>query len=432
MPLGSPVRLLLALALCVGAAAFAVTPARASSRIQYGIQDDGWLLYGGGTIDYKVEVLQRLGVDVVRYTIRWDRVARRQPADARDHTSPAYDWRAEDPILRGLRSGGIDVVVTLLGTPDWANGGRAFNWAPSGQRSFADFAYAAARRYPWIRKWTIWNEPNQARWLRPTSPAVYVEQLLNPAYAAIHSATRGAVVAGGVTAPRAGAGGGQSPVAWIRGMGAAGARLDAYAHHPYPVRPSSETPSQGGCAHCSTITMANLERLVREVRQSFGRKRIWLTEYGYQTNPPDRTLGVALVTQAHHLSAASYRAFLAPDVDMLIQYLLYDDAEPAGWQSGLFTQPGAVKPAYWAFRLPVTQVRRLGDQAEFWGQVRPGSGRLAYRVRLYEGGRWRRVGGIRRTDGRGVFVATVRARRGSLLQVWSMRDQRYSVALRVR
>jgi hypothetical protein len=44
MPSGSPVRLLLALTLCVGAAAAAATPAQASSRIQYGIQDDGWLL----------------------------------------------------------------------------------------------------------------------------------------------------------------------------------------------------------------------------------------------------------------------------------------------------------------------------------------------------------------------------------------------------
>jgi hypothetical protein len=432
MPLGSPLRLLLALSLCVGAAAYAETPAAASSRIQYGIQDDGWLLYGGGTIDYKVDVLKRLGVDVVRYTLRWDRVAPRQPSDARDHTSAAYDWGADDAILRGLRGGGIDVVVSLLGAPGWANGGRTFNWAPNDERSFADFAYAAAKRYPWVRKWTIWNEPNQARWLRPTTPEVYVRRLLNPGYAAIHSATPAAVVAGGVTAPRAGAGGGRSPVAWIRGMGAVRARLDVYAHHPYPVRPSTETPWLGGCAHCSTITMADLERLRREVRRAFGTKRIWLTEYGYQTNPPDRTLGVPLVTQAHHLSSASYRAFLAPDVDMLIQYLLYDDAEPAGWQSGLFTQPGAVKPGYWGFRLPVTQVRRRGAQAEFWGQIRPGSGRLAYSVRLYEGGRWRRVGGIRRTDGRGIFRVTVRARPGSQLQVWSVRDQRYSVALRVR
>jgi hypothetical protein len=207
MQLGSSVRMLLALAFCAGAAAAAVTPAKASSRIQYGIQDDGWLLYGGGTIEYKVDVLKRLGVDVVRYTIRWDRVARERPVNARDHTSAAYDWGVEDAILRGLRGGGIDVVVSLLGAPGWANGGRTFNWAPNSERDFADFAFATAKRYPWIRKWTIWNEPNQRLSLAQTSPSLYVKRLLNPAYASIHRANPRALVAGGVTAPRGNTGG---------------------------------------------------------------------------------------------------------------------------------------------------------------------------------------------------------------------------------
>ena len=76
-------------------------------------------------------------------------------------------------------------------------------------------------------------------------------------------------------------------------MDAAGARLDAYAHHPYPLT-RLETPWTGACGHCETITMASLERLLREVSRAFGaQKRIWLTEYGYQTNPPDRALGVS-------------------------------------------------------------------------------------------------------------------------------------------
>ena len=75
-------------------------------------------------------------------------------------------------------------------------------------------------------------------------------------------------------------------------MGRAGARLDAYAHHPHPLSPA-ESPFKGGCDHCTTISMANLERLLTEVRRAFGpRTRIWLTELGYQTNPPDRILGV--------------------------------------------------------------------------------------------------------------------------------------------
>jgi hypothetical protein len=333
--------------------------------------------------------------------------------------------------MQGLRRHGIDAVLTLLGTPEWANGGRTFNWAPDDGGSFADFAFAAAKRYPWVTKWTIWNEPNQRRWLRPTTAEVYVRRLLNPGYAALHEATRGVRVAGGVTAPRA-ASDGVSPVAWIRGMKAAGARLDVYAHHPYPVRPQTETPWTGGCRHCSTITMAELERLLREVRANFGAKRIWLTEYGYQTNPPDRTLGVPWTTQAHYHSSASLRTYLSPQVDMLIHFLVRDETTPAGWQSGFFTTSNARKPSYTAFRFPLTQVARSGTRVRIWGQIRPRSGPQTFRLRQQRRGRWSWVGGIRTTNARGVFALTVSASPGSLLQVWSARDRAFSLAIRVR
>jgi hypothetical protein len=110
-----------------------------------------------------------------------------------------------------------------------------------------------------VKRWLIWNEPNQVRWLRPTSPAIYTTRLLNPAYAAIHAAIPGAQVGGGVTAPR-GSTGGVSPIAWIAGMHAAHARLDAYAHNPYPLDPKLETPLTGACGHCDTLTMATAAR----------------------------------------------------------------------------------------------------------------------------------------------------------------------------
>jgi hypothetical protein len=424
------------LAALVGAAAcvvpFTASPASASSRIQYGIQDDAWLLYGPGSLDSRLATLDRLGVDIVRFYLRWDQVARRRPANARDHADPAYGWGPSDNVFQGLRRHGIEVLVTLLGTPEWANGSRSFNWAPNDERSFGDFAFAAAKRYPWIKKWTIWNEPNQRRWLRPTTAEVYVQRLLNPGYAALHAATRGVRVAGGVTAPRA-ASDGVSPVAFIRGMAGARARLDVYAHHPYPVRPQTETPWDGACRHCSTITMAELERLLREVRANFGAKRIWLTEYGYQTNPPDRTLGVSWAAQARHHADASRRAYLAPYVDMLIHWLVVDETSAAGWQSGLFTVGGLAKPAYVAFRLPVTQAARRGANVTIWGQIRPRSGRQPFRVRVRRSGRSSWVGGIRRTDRRGFFSVTLRLPPGALVQIWSQRDRLYSVPrLRVR
>jgi hypothetical protein len=423
------VRAAVAAALCAGALLAQAGDARAAESVTYGVQDDAWLLHGEGTLDSRLNELERLGVEIVRFTIRWDQVASSRPANPRNPRDEAYDWSGADSVLRGLHRRGLATVVTLVGTPGWANGGRSANWAPTSESALANFAYAAANRYPWIRYWTVWNEPNQPIWLRPTSAAVYVRKLLNPAYRQIHAVISDARVGGGMTSPRSGSG--VSPVAWIRAMGEANALLDAYAHHPYPNRPQSESPWGPACARCSTISMAELERLEREVQDAFGPTRIWLTEYGYQTNPPDTTLGVSLATQADYLSSASRRVYLAPYVDMLIFFLVRDDADSDGWQSGLTSADGRPKPSYTAFRLPLTQASREGSQVVVWGQVRPRASAQPYRIRIFEDGRWSWVGGTRSTDARGFLSATVRASPGALIQLWSTRDAAYSLAVRV-
>jgi hypothetical protein len=285
---------------------------------------------------------------------------------------------------------------------------------------------AAATRYRWVTKWLIWNEPNQVRWLRPTSPSVYVRLLLNPAYAAIHAANPRAKVGGGVTAPR-GASGGVSPVAWIRGMRSARARLDAYAHHPYPSTPS-ETPFAGGCGHCTTITMATLERLLREVGRAFGAKRIWLTEYAYQTG----RYGVSQQRQADLIGQAGLRAHRAPRVDMLIHYLLKDEPQSSRFQSGLYNVAGRPKLAALAFPLPVAQAGRSGGNLVLWGQVRPRTGVQTYRVQVRTGSGWHFAGGVRRTTARGFFSVRVAAPKGAGVRIYSPRDDVYSASLKAR
>jgi len=391
----------------VAAALVAAAPAGASPNIRYGIQDDAWLLYGAGTLDGRIDTLDRLGVDLVRFTIDWSKVEARRGV---------RDWSAVDPVLEGLRARGIRAVVTLYGTPRWANGGRSQNWAPTSGSTFAAFAAAAAKRYLWVKDWLIWNEPNQRRWLKPTTPRTYVTKLLNPAYAAIKRTSGGTRVAGGVTAPR-GSTGGVSPVDWIRGMRAAGARLDAYAHHPYPLD-RFQTPSTGACGHCSTITMASLERLLREVRNAWGgAMRIWLTEYGYQTNPPDRALGVSYATQARYVGEAAWRAYKARNVDMLIQYLYRDEPEVGRWQSGLVTSTGAAKPARRAFMLAGAQAYRIGLTTAVWGQVRLGNGRQYYVLQQFRQGRWQTVNGAYKTTVNGYLYRYVRAGKGSKLRL---------------
>ena len=397
----------------VGAAA---PSAVASSGVRFGIQDDAWLVHGPGALDDRLDRLERLGVDLVRFNLHWDQI---------EATAGEPDWEDSDAVLEGLQARGIAAVVGLVGSPRWANGGRTPNFAP-GAASFGAFARAAATRYRWVREWLIWNEPNQARWLRPTTAAVYVRQILNPAYAAIHAVNARAKVAGGVTAPRASAGG-VSPVAWIRGMRSAGAHLDAYAHHPYPST-TRETPFAGGCDHCTTITMATLERLLTEVSRAFGPKRIWLTEYGYQTG----AYGVSQQRQAELIGQSGLRVVKAPRVDMLIHYLVEDEPQAGRFQSGLFQHSGRPKLAALAFPLPLAQAGRSGANLVLWGQVRPRTGVQTFRVQVRTGGVWRFSGGVRKTGARGFFSVAVPAARGTAVRIFSPQDSAYSAFLVAR
>ncbi|HJU47869.1 MAG TPA: hypothetical protein VJ689_07050, partial [Gaiellaceae bacterium] len=180
-------RMTLFVLLLVVAACVAAGSVPASSGVRYGIQDDGWLEFGPGTLNTRLATFTRLGVPLVRFTLRWNEIARQRPKRPASPRDPAYDWRRPDRVLRGLRRHGLTPVLTLVGTPPWANGKRSPAFAPPRPRDFRRFATAAARRYPWVRYWLIWNEPNKRLWLRPTRAAIYVHHLLNPGYEGIHA-----------------------------------------------------------------------------------------------------------------------------------------------------------------------------------------------------------------------------------------------------
>jgi hypothetical protein len=282
-----------------------------------------------------------------------------------------------------------------------------------------------------VRYWLIWNEPNKRLWLRPTRAAIYVQHLLNPAYEGIHAVLPHVRVGGGVTAPRGGLGG-VAPVVWVRGMARAHARLDAYAHHPYPSSPG-ETPSSGGCRNCPSITMATIRKLLILVRRSFGPTPVWLTEYGYQTNPPDTFLGVPPRRQATLLSLAAMRVWRLPRVTMLIQYLYRDEIALGRFQTGLVFAEDRPKPSLQGFELPFAELQRNGFRTVVWGQLRGGRpGRKPYRLEVLHRNVWTPVGRDRLTNETGVLVRTIRLKRGALLRIWSPRRRRFSLQLRVR
>src|SRR4051812_21775765 len=172
-----------ALALAAAAVLLAVAPASASSGAQYGIQDDAWIVYGPGTLNQRVTTLRTMGVKLVRFTLRWDQVAPSKPANAADPNDAAYRWGVDGQVLDALHARGITALVTLYGSPPWSTGGNPPNWLPTA--GLDEFATAAAKEFPWVHLWTIWNEPNTRTFSVPVSPSLYVTNLLNPAYAAL-------------------------------------------------------------------------------------------------------------------------------------------------------------------------------------------------------------------------------------------------------
>jgi hypothetical protein len=425
---------LLAAALATAAASLLVgwtSAATASRSVQYGIQDDAWLLAGPDpdALPARIAILKKLGVGIVRYNLQWSTIAATRPAAGSDPDDAAYDWAASDTVLDALHDAKIPVLLTVNGTPAWANGGRPPSYAPTSSSTFTAFVTAAAERYSWVTKWTIWNEPNQSRWLRPDSPRLYVTRLLNPAYAVLHREIPGVQVGTGGTAPRAGSGG-VSPLTWLDVLHAAHARFDAYAHNPYPVSPQ-ETPLGGACAHCTTVTMATMTRLISKLDGYFGKKPIWLTEYGYQTNPPDRDFGISWAKQALYVSEAALRAYQLPQVAVLIHYLYRDEPDIAAWQSGFQTDSGKIKPSFNAFRLPFAAIPGTKGKTTLWGQVRAGSGPRPFLLQELVGGRWKNLGGTRHTSSAGFFQVTVEVAKGTHFRFQSPRDRASSLMLTV-
>jgi hypothetical protein len=127
------------------------------------------------------------------------------------------------------------------------------------------------------------------------------------------------------------------------------------------------------------------------------------------------------------------RAWRLPRVTMLIQYLYKDEPQLHRFQTGLVFADDRWKPSLQAFRLPFAQMGRSGERAVLWGQIRDGkAGRKRYRLEVLRKNAWRPVGRARLTNDQGVFVRTIRVKRGALFRIWFPAGRRFSQQLRIR
>ena len=317
-----------------------------------------------------------LGVRVVRFTVRWNQIAAKRPTvgDRSDRRRIRLGGRRRG-AGRPARARDRRRAATGRHPELGQRRARVELRADCPRARFAAFATAAATHYPWVRRWLIWNEPNQVRWLRPTTPAIYTSRLLNPAYAAIHARSpehRSRAAA----RRRAASTGGVSPVAWLTGMRKAHARLDAYAHNPYPLTRSASRRSAAAARTARRSRWRRSTRLVALVARNFPRARIWLTEYGYQTNPPDPLLGVSFALQARYVGQGAYAAYRTPRVDLLIHFLYRDEPILARFQSGIVTLANKAKPVVRRIRASArADARDRGERVAVGAVPRTGHGR---------------------------------------------------------
>jgi hypothetical protein len=363
-------------AIVLVAAGLAVPAAQAQRHLLVGIQDDAMVLRGNPTFTFST--LKQLRTQIVRINLNWPDVASKRPAHPQDPADPAYDWRVYDRAIKYAAQYGMQVLLTILFVPSWANGGAPRNVPPTNYTDLRNFAYAAAERYsghyipntdqpdevylPAVKYWLAWNEPNNPNWLKQTSGGRFVSpssyaRICTAIWQGVHFTNfAGEKVACGATGPRGNnaprtSRPSMSPISFMKLARKAGLKnLDAYAHHPYYGKPS-ETPTStpGG----SAVTLGNINTLIAAVDKLWGKKRIWITEYAWQT-PPDRIFGVSFARQAAYVRQSYAIARANPRIDMMIWFMLRDDTYTGiGWQSGFLTAAGKKKPSFSVFaRLP--------------------------------------------------------------------------------
>lgn len=341
-------------------AALTAPAALAAERMWVGFNDDPSYRWVADRQD-RIRASADASATIMRLLVQWNLVAKTKPANASDPFDPAYTFDDIDEAVRTAQDEDMEVMLTISGTPAWANGGKNPNVMPTRVADFGDFARAIATRYsgrnagyPFVRFWSVWNEPNLQLFLSPqfdargrsVAPANYAK-LYAAAYAGIKAGNPFAKVAIGETSARGsdkanGLRPTHSPGKFAELVAKANPSLkfDAWSHHPYPFNPNSP-PTQ--VVKWPNVSLASLPRFNESLKTWFRRKSvpIWITEYGHQTKPPD-SLGVPYETQASYIKQAMSIAAGYPFVDMFIWFVYRDDpGQP--WESGIYTVGGAPK-----------------------------------------------------------------------------------------
>jgi hypothetical protein len=463
-------------------AALPCAPALAAPDQQSLIEDEKLMLESGPAVQAAtLDEAKALGADIIRANVIWARyapspTATKKPKGFKATDSNAYPagvFAMLDSFVAGAQARGMSVLLTPTGPiPAWASGCKGSTKVRStckpNASAFGQFVRALGSRYPTVKAWSIWNEPNLRAWLTPqyevkggqavqTSALMY-RRLASSAISALKATghtTATDQIWIGETAPLGDDPSGcsaqrklrapsrcaksitkTSPSTFLRGVlclstsgGSLGGTegrdqkcsgfkklgVNGYAHHPY-TRGGSRPPLSK--TNAGEITIGTASRLTKLLDQAGKRKRIpsrlpvHYTEHGWQTNPPGvhDAFAVTDAQQSEYINQSDWIAYNNKRVKTVAQYKIVDDESiAAGFQMGLrLFSGGGRKPAYDAYKLPI-YVAPKGSNVTVYGQARPAEAGAAGSVEIQNasqaGAAFSTVATVPVTTANGTFTA---------------------------
>lgn len=396
------------------------------------------------------------GAGFVRLMVPWSAVAPQTPPAGWDPTNPAdpnYDWEYMDTGVRNAVAVGLQPVLLVDGAPQWAQrcvsppNLQYGNLCDPDPAALAQFATAAARRYsgnfgdlPRVQYWQGLNEPNLTIFFFPQfntagkglSPHLY-RNLINSFYAAIKAVNPANLVLAAGLGPNELKGWNIGPMRFtrellcmkgrqkpkpIKGACKGGVHFDIFDIHPY----TSGSPSHEG--RVNDVQLGDLDKLqtllkaadkAGRIKGAFKRTPLWITEIGWDSNPPDPgALPMKVLTQ---WTAEALHESWAAGVSHFFWYTLRDEPFEAGVpnsltvQSGLYFRDGELandqpKPVLNTFHFPFTAYAVKGKGLRVWGRT-PTSAAGRVRIQVFRNGKWTTLTRLK-ADAKGIFKGTVK------------------------
>jgi hypothetical protein len=354
---------------CLVATVIAPSAAAAAARMYVGFQDDPSFRFRD-TRQTNLDQAQAANATIIRSQVTWAQIAPTRPSNGADPFDAAYSRLADvDEFVRSAQRRGMEVLLTIYGTPTWANGNKKPNVAPTNMKDLTDFSRAVAARYsgryagyPYVKFFSVWNEPNLNQFLSPqfgaggkdVAPATYA-RMYRAAYTGIKAGNSKALVGIGETSarghdkPTAGVvQDSHSPGKFVQLVAKADRtlRFDGWAEHPYPFTPSQPPSAR---VQLPNVSLGQITAFQKLIDKAFNRTStpIWITEYSHETKPAE-SRGVSYETQATYARQALTIARKNPSITMFIWFVLRDDPSDP-WQSGLLDESGSRKPAFATF-----------------------------------------------------------------------------------